>query len=260
MATRDTPWPPGTPCWADVSVDDVPKAMAFYQALFGWDIQSGGAEAGGYAIAHLGGRIAAGIGPKTGDPSQPSRWLTYLATDDADAIAAAITAAGGRLPQEPLDVMEQGRMAVAVDTAGAAFGLWQAGRTTGIGVANEPGALAWNEQLSGDFDASKAFYQEVFGYEYQPLGDGYALLMTVGREVGGIGRRADDSPAAWQAYFAVADTDASAAMVRELGGAVVRPARDGDYGRVASVADDQGAVFFLITAPPEGPSESPPGG
>src|SRR5437868_11984092 len=51
MVTRDTRWPAGAPCWVDVSVDDVPKAIAFYQALFGWDVQAGGPEAGGYATA-----------------------------------------------------------------------------------------------------------------------------------------------------------------------------------------------------------------
>jgi len=42
VVTRDTRWPAGTPCWVDVSADDVPKAIAFYQALFGWDIELGG--------------------------------------------------------------------------------------------------------------------------------------------------------------------------------------------------------------------------
>ena len=55
---RDTRWPAGTPCWVDVSVDDVPKAIAFYQALFGWDIQVGGPEVGGYSIAHQDSRVA----------------------------------------------------------------------------------------------------------------------------------------------------------------------------------------------------------
>ena len=71
MVTRDTRWPAGTPCWVDVSVDDVPKAIAFYQALFGWDIQAGGPEVGGYAIAHHNGRIVAGLGPKFGRARRP---------------------------------------------------------------------------------------------------------------------------------------------------------------------------------------------
>ena len=60
-------------------------------------------------------------------------------------------------------------MAIALDTTGAVFGLWQGGRTTGIGLANETGALTWNEHVSWDFDAGKAFYRAVFGYDYQDV-------------------------------------------------------------------------------------------
>ena len=62
MVTRDTPWPEGTPCWVDLSVDDLPKAIAFYQGLFGWEVQRGGPEVGGYSMALIGGKAAAGIG------------------------------------------------------------------------------------------------------------------------------------------------------------------------------------------------------
>jgi uncharacterized protein len=256
VVTRDTRWPAGTPCWVDVSVDDVPKAVAFYEGLFGWDIQVGGPEVGGYSIAHSGGRIVAGIGPKMGPAEAPSAWTTYLATDDADATAAKIKGAGGQLLAEPMDVMSEGRMAIAMDTAGAAFGIWQGGNTTGIGVANEPGTLSWNEHLSRDWDASKAFYQAAFGYAYQDMsGEGfnYAMLMVDGREVGGIGEYPEgtpaEMPAAWTAYFAVTDTDAAVAKVVELGGREVRPASDTPYGRIGVVADNHGAVFSLVTPP-----------
>jgi len=256
VVTRDTRWPAGTPCWVDVSVDDVPKAIAFYEALFGWDIQVGPPETGGYAIAHSGGRIVAGIGPKMGPAEAPSAWTTYLATDDADATAAKITEARGQLLAQPMDVMSEGRLAIAMDTAGAAFGLWQGGNTTGIGLANEPGSLAWNEHMSRDFEGSKAFYQAVFGYDYQDMsGDGfkYAMLMVDGHGVGGIGEYPEETPEqvppAWAAYFRVDDVDAGAAKVTELGGRVVQPIRDSPYGRIGVVADNHGAVFSLITPP-----------
>lgn len=254
VVTRDTRWPAGTPCWVDVSVDDVPKAIAFYRALFGWDIELGGPEVGGYSIAHQDGRIVAAVSPKMGAPDAPSVWTTYLATDDADATAAKIKGAGGQLLAEPMDVMEEGRLAVAMDPAGAVFGLWQGGNTTGLGVANEPGALTWNEHMSRDFDGSKAFYQAVFGYGYQDMSsDGfkYATLMLDGQIVGGIGEYPAETPAAvpaaWATYFAVTDTDAAVATVTELGGSVVQSPRDSPYGRVAVVADNDGAVFSLIT-------------
>ena len=237
-------------------MDDVPKAIAFYQALFGWDIQAGGPDVGGYAIAHHGGRVVAGVGPKFGPPQAPPAWTTYLATDDADATAEKIKAAGGQLAQGPMDVMDEGRMAIAFDTAGAAFGLWQGGRTPGIGRANEIGALTWNEHISWDFDAGKAFYRAVFGYDYQDVsGDGfrYAMLMVDGREVGGIGQymagTLAGTPAAWSAYFAVDSTDAAMAAAVEHGGSIVQPIRDSPYGRIGVVTDNQGALFSLITSP-----------
>ena len=256
MVIRDTPWLPGTPSWVDVTVDDMPKAIAFYQALFGWDIESGGPETGGYSICHKYGRIVAGLSPKFGPPGAPSAWTTYLATDDADAAAAKIKAAGGQLLVEPTDITDAGRMALAVDPAGAPFGLWQGGTTTGIGLANETGSLSWNEHLSRDYDASKAFYRAVFGYQYQDVSeDGfrYAMLMIDGREVGGIGQLPDGTPqevpAAWSVYFAVDDTDAAVAAAVEHGGSLVHPIRDSPYGRIGVVTDNQGAVFSVITSP-----------
>ncbi len=256
MVTREGPWLAGTPCWIDVTVGDVPKAIAFYQALFGWDIESGGPETGGYSICHYKGLIVAGLSPNFGPPDTPPTWTTYLAADDADAVVAAIKAAGGRLVVEPTDITDAGRMAVAVDPAGAAFGLWQGGTTAGIGLANETGSLTWNEHLSRDYDASKAFYRAVFGYGYQDVSEGafrYAMLMVDGREVGGIGQHPDgtpeEAPAVWSAYFAVDDTDAAVATVVQLGGSVIEPVRDSPYGRIGVVADDQGAVFSVITTP-----------
>jgi uncharacterized protein len=256
VVTRDTRWPAGTPCWVDVSVDDIPKAIAFYEALSGWDIPAGGPEVGGYSIARSGGRIVAAVGPKMGPPGTPSAWTTYLATDNVDATAAKIKAAGGQLLAEPMDVMSEGRMAIAMDPAGAVFGLWQGGNTIGVGLANEPGSLSWNEQMSRDFEGSKAFYRAVFGYDYQDMsGDGfkYAILMVDGHEVGGIGEypagTPDQMPAAWTAYFQVAGVDAAVAKVAELGGSVIRPLEDTPYGRLGVVADNHGAVFALITPP-----------
>jgi uncharacterized protein len=71
MVTRDSVWPEGTPCWVDLGAGDIPKAIAFYSAVFGWDIPPGRPETGGYSVAGLGGRDAAGIGPKMG-PTPPA--------------------------------------------------------------------------------------------------------------------------------------------------------------------------------------------
>jgi predicted enzyme related to lactoylglutathione lyase len=252
MVTRDTAWPGGTPCWVDLGAEDIDKARTFYAGLFGWDIPPGPPEAGGYSLCILRGKPVAGMGPKM-MAEMPSAWTTYLAAENADEVAAKVKAAGGQVPMEPMDVMDVGRMAVAADPAGAAFGIWQARAHIGAGIANEPGALCWNENMSRDFDGNKAFYQNVFGYGYDDMsGEGfkYATLKVGDAIVGGIGELPADVPAAvpahWSTYFAVADTDATVGKAGELGGSVVRPVWDSPYGRMATVSDDQGVQFSVI--------------
>ncbi len=254
MVTRDMAWTDGTPCWVDLGVADIAKAGEFYSGLFGWEVQAGAAEAGGYAICLKGGRPVAGLGPKEGPPGEAPYWTTYLATSDADGTAAKVRAAGGKVLAEPMDVMDAGRLAIAADPAGAVFGLWQARAHAGAGIANEPGALSWNENMSRDFDGNKAFYHAVFGYEYGDIGEAgfrYATLKVGSAEVAGIGEL-DSSfpaqiPAHWSVYFAAGDTDAAAAAVVALGGSVARGPWDTPYGRMAIVTDNQGAFFSLIS-------------
>jgi len=257
MVTHDTAWPAGTPCWVDLGVGDIAKATAFYGTLFGWDIEAGPPEAGGYSMCTLGGRPVAGLGAQE-DLSMPPYWTTYIASDDADATAAKVRDAGGQVMTEPFEVMDVGRMFIATDPGGAVFGVWQARAHTGVGLANEPGALTWNENMSRNFEGNKAFYHEVFGYDYSDIGgDGmqYATLDLAGRPAGGIGaigpEQPAETPAYWLPYFAVADADATVAKTTELGGRVIAPPWDTPYGRMAVVADDQGAVFAIMKSAPQ---------
>jgi predicted enzyme related to lactoylglutathione lyase len=253
LVTRDTPWPDGTPCWVDLGTSDIRQSNRFYASLFGWDIQEGPPEAGGYSMARLDDRNVAGIGPIMGPPGTPSTWSTYFAVADAEAAAARITSAGGQLISGPMDVMD------------------------GAQVANVPGAFTWSEHMSRDFEGAKAFYAAVFGYEYGDMsGDGfsYATLLINGQQVvGGMGalpentgpentgpentgpentgpeNMAESHPATWSVYFGTADTDKSVDLATSNGGRVIRPATDSPYGRMAVVADQHGAVFSLISTP-----------
>jgi predicted enzyme related to lactoylglutathione lyase len=258
MVTRDTPWPNGTPCWVDLGVDDPDAGRLFYEGLFGWQIEAGPPEAGGYMMCLKNGRPAAGLGPKM-SPDQPSFWTTYLAADDLDDVVGKVRANGGQVLMEPMDVMGVGRMAIAVDPGGAVFGVWQALTHHGAAVVNEPGAVIWNENMSRAWQADKDFYAAVFGWEYGEMSaDGfkYATFKVSGADVGGIGELAPDSPAdmpaSWTTYFAVESTDESVDELVKLGGNVIRPAWDTPFGRMAVVSDNQGAVFALMSAPAEG--------
>jgi predicted enzyme related to lactoylglutathione lyase len=254
MTFRDSPWPDGTPCWADVMVPDRKKAMAFYGALFGWGFDEGPEETGFYTMASLDGRTVVGLmQTMPGQEDMPAAWTVYLAASDIDKTTAAAAEAGGHVVSPPMDVMTAGRMAVIADPAGAVFGLWQGGDHTGMQVANVPGAITWNEAMSHDYETAKAFYGNVFGYGSDDMsgpGFNYAVLTVGGEPVGGIGTLPEDVPAEvpahWTNYFAVVDTDATVAKVVELGGTVTMPPFDSPQGRLASVTDDQGAAFSVI--------------
>src|SRR4029453_6109224 len=117
--------PDGTPTWIDLGIPDPERAMAFYGALFGWEFEVGPPESGGYTQCLLGGRRVAAL-VRNPDPDATEFWWNmYLATGDCDATARRVVDAGGTLVTAPMDVLDQGRMAIAKDPVGAQFGLWQ---------------------------------------------------------------------------------------------------------------------------------------
>jgi len=253
MVQRDTPWPPGTPCWVDLGTDDVARATTFYSTLFGWTTEVGPPEAGGYVMCTVQGRPVAGIGPKMGPAEVPTAWTTYIASDDVDETTRKVAAAGGSVLSEPFDVLDVGRMSVAADPGGAAFGIWQARAHIGMGLANVPGAVCWNENMSRSFEANEVFYRAVFGYQYDDMSGpefSYATFKTTGDGLGGIGDMGTmappEVPAHWMTYFGVEDADESSEITTKLGGMVIRPAWDTPYGRMATLADDQGAAFSIM--------------
>ena len=253
MTERNTAWPAGTPCWVDLMTNDLVAAKQFYGPLFGWHLTDGPPETGGYVLADVDGRSVAGLGAIQAGMEHPPVWTTYLATDDAAATAAQITAAGGQVVMPVMDVMDLGVMAVAQDPTGGTFGIWQSKAHTGVELANETGSLTWNELMTRDFAAAKDFYAAVFGYTYTDMsaeGFEYAMIEVDGSTVGGMGvlpaEIPAEVPAHWRVYFAVDDADATVEAVTTAGGAVLRPASDMPYGRHADVADAQGAMFSII--------------
>jgi uncharacterized protein len=253
------PYEPGTPCWIDVVVPDQSAALDFYAQVFGWEGRPGPPETGGYALCTLKGKPVAGImsAEAMGDqPAPPPMWTTYFASADADATLREIARNGGTTFTLAVEVMNLGRMLVAADPTGAAFGVWEPREFPGAGIANEAGALIWNELSTTDLEAAAAFYAAALGLESAPMegAEDYFSLSVKGRPVGGMQPLGEGtSPEAasrWLVYFAVADTDETVAKVTEAGGTVCREPFDMVAGRMAVVQDSQGAPFALIAPKP----------
>jgi predicted enzyme related to lactoylglutathione lyase len=250
----------GTPCWTDVTSTDLPRAIEFYRALFGWDAEvAAEPEAGGYTMFKLDGKNVAAGSPPIGEPAA-SYWTTYLASDDVDDTAEKIRAAGGTVLMDPFDVFDAGRMTIARDPTGATFGVWQANRHIGAQLANDPGTMNWNECQTTDAEAAAAFYEAAFGVEVKPypMAEGrppYNVIEVGGRGVAGIfeiNEHMGDVPPNWSTVFAVANTDETVAKAKELGGTALVEGMDlPDIGRMAVLQDPTGAVFQVLQPPPE---------
>jgi predicted enzyme related to lactoylglutathione lyase len=237
-------------------VHGMAATQEFYGSLFGWEFVPGPQPLGPYVRALLGGRDVAGIGQLPPDRQLPIAWTPYLASDDIDLTAESVRLCGGTVGVGPLDAGAAGRLVIGSDPSGAVFGVWQAAAHLGTSVAGVPGTPAWHELLTFETVSVTKFYETVFGCEGEPVVSAdfdYVTLHSGGRPVAGlhgVGHALPrDRGPHWMTYFEVADATAATRLLVDLGGYVLQPPHDSPHGRVAMVADPEGARFALIENP-----------
>ena len=248
----------GTPSWVDLITADLDGAVSFYCDLFGWQAINAGDEAMPYSMCMKAGKPVAGIGPIPEGCPFPAAWTTYISVSDADAIAMATAEAGGKVLSPAVDIGDGGtrlgRMAVISDPAGGVVGIWQPDQHRGAGLVNEENTFAWNELGSIDLEASKSFLATVFGYDVAAVDMGpdmeYYTLRVDGKDVAGVmpmpSEAGATAPSHWMTYFAVEDPDDTVARAVASGATLIGEILDSPAGRMAVLADPQGAAFSVI--------------
>jgi predicted enzyme related to lactoylglutathione lyase len=116
-----------------------------------------------------------------------------------------------------------------------------------------PGSFCWVELATTDALAARAFYTSMFGWTVVEHAMGemgtYFLFQKSGRDAAAMyqmGPQQQGMPPNWLSYVAVADADRSTEKVQQLGGSVhAGPFDVGDLGRMAVIADPQGATLAL---------------
>ena len=177
----------------------------------GWTSNEPNPEFGGYFNFSKGDSLVAGGMKNDGTAGVPDLWNVYLAVENAEATVAAATAHGGGVIVPAMEVGDFGSMAVITDAGGAAIGMWQPGTHKGMGVLAEPGAPAWFELHTRDYDASVQFYTDVFGWDaktmsdtpefrYTTLGEGESALAGIMDSTNFL---PEGVPAHWAVYLAV---------------------------------------------------------
>jgi uncharacterized protein len=114
----------------------------------------------------------------------------------------------------------------------------------------QPSRFIWYELLTSELDAGLAFYGDVIGWTAQESGMpglDYRILSTPDGALGGAMSAPAGMPPRWLGYVGTADVDGTVAAFLAAGGQVHRPAMDlPGVGRIALVADAQGAMLYLM--------------
>lgn len=249
-----TRYEPGAFCWVGLATSDPARAKAFYASLFGWqaeDLAAG--EAGTYTTLRHDGKDVAILYRQTAEAraaGAPPHWTSYISVEDADATAARADELGGAAVfRAAFDVLDAGRVAAIRDPAGGIVSLWQPRSRIGAALVNEPGAPCWNELATNDVERAKSFFGELLGWEYQTDEGGYTTIKNAGRLNGGIREQSEQGRGLepnWLPYFAVESADATARLAEQAGGRTLVPAMSVPFGRIAVVADPQGAAFVVF--------------
>lgn len=246
-------YPHGVPGWVTALARDVPEALAFYAAVFGWTYDH--SEEEGYAVAYAGGRMVAGIGPAAaaGDDVPPA-WMTEVRVDDVDAIAERVPGLGGAVLAGPMDLSPATKLVVLADPAGATICAYEPVRRQGAELVNSPGAWAMSALTGIGVEDAATFYGELFGWEREAFGP--ATLFRLPGYVGGEPEQPvprdvvaamvpGEGPAVWAVDFWVQDAEATARTAVEHGGAVIAEPFAQEPFRRAVLADPGGAVFSV---------------
>jgi predicted enzyme related to lactoylglutathione lyase len=133
-------------------------------------------------------------------------------------------------------------------------------------MSDDRGGFIWYELVTDDVERARDFYRAVVGWEIPaegqdlPTGGNYRMIGRAdGGNAGGVMTMSADMKAqggkpVWLGYIHHPDVDGAVERIKQAGGEVHMPPMDvPGVGRIAMVADPQGAQFYVMTpTPPPG--------
>ena len=256
------PAPRGQFIWYDVMTTDTKAAAKFYGDVIGWSTQEHPiADGGVYTIFSKGPAMVAGL-MAIPEPMRaqgvPPCWSGYISTDDVDAEAARVKAAGGAVQREPADIPNVGRFAVVTDPGGAAFLLFKPNTTEEPKpvAPMTPGHIGWHELMAGDLEREFKFYSRLFGWTKDKAHDMgaamgvYQTFATRAAPCGGMMKICAQVPhPAWNYYITVDSVAAAADRAFTRGGKVLNGPMEVPGGAwIVQALDPQGAHFAMVSA------------
>ena len=242
---------PGKFIWHDLLTPDLQLAGKFYEELFGWQIE----YKGHYAVVRNGGKLIAGILQldPAADRAREGVWIPTVSVVDVDAAAGLVEANGGKVLKGPVDMDKRGRAVLISDPQRADLVLLNAKGGDPTDTEAAIGDWLWDEIWTDDPDRIEAFYESVLGYDEVALGDDYGVFMYKEKWRAGIRVVRDTKEhMLWVPVVRVADPEATAQRVTELGGVVwVAPDEAPSNGDTALIGDTTSALLLIQRWPPQ---------
>ncbi len=242
--------------WYEHLTRDARAATAFYTDVVGWKTQP--FPEGGDYVMWVGSQGPLGGVMKLPEEARrsgaPPHWMAHVQVDDVDATVALVKKLGGKLHKEPTDIPSVGRFAVLADPQGASFCVFKPNEAMALHDPAKEGEFCWNELMTSDGAAAFGFYSQVFGWkliEEMDMGAAgtYRVFGVGDRRLGG-NMTAPSMPPMWLFYTETGDLDAALGRAAKKGAKVVNGPMDvPGGGRIAQLADPQGAVFALHQSP-----------
>ena len=118
--------------WFEIYVQDMARARAFYEAVFGIRLDTlkvpEDPDAGGLEMLSFPGDMEryganGALCRMPGVPSGPGGTLVYFACEDCAVEAGRVAGAGGKVHRDKMSIGEYGFIVLAFDTEGNMFGL-----------------------------------------------------------------------------------------------------------------------------------------
>jgi predicted enzyme related to lactoylglutathione lyase len=125
-------------------------------------------------------------------------------------------------------------------------------------VATSVGTFVWHEQVSSDPKQAQEFYAQLFGWESEVFKPGeidYTMISSGGQTHGGFGKAMEGAPPPhWLGHLRVKSVDETIEKAKSAGGKLAAGPFDmSEVGRMAIIADPQGAFVGVFQPETEGP-------
>ena len=128
-------------------------------------------------------------------------------------------------------------------------------------VASTVGKFVWHEQVSADPKQAQDFYTQLLGWEtevFKPGEADYTMISSGGQTHGGFATAMEGAPPPhWLSHIRVAKLEDTIEKAKAAGGSLAAGPFDmSEVGRIAILADPQGAFVSAYEPQGEGPQSS----